>query len=326
MRRQHLAALALPGLLALGLTACTNASAADTANGSASAAGGSAPSSAAASQGTSGGQGDLTQPVATTEGAAAKLVPADLKGSGTLRVAMDASYAPFEYFAKDNKTIIGFDADLSKAIGAKMGLKVVDVNAGFDTILAGIGSGKFDLGMSAFSVTPERTKSVDFVTYLDGGTGIAVPAGNPKHLTMNPKHLCGLAIAGQKGSIQGLNYLPQFSKDCQKAGKQPIKVELYPSQNEANLAVSSGRADAVMADSISMAYQSKLSGGAMELAPGADYEPTPTGVAMPNGSKLAPAISKAMHELVADGTMKKIMNKWGIPSQALSANVGKITR
>lgn len=74
---------------------------------------------------------------------------------------MDASYAPFEYFDKDNTTIIGFDADLSKALAAKMGLTAVDVNAGFDTILAGLSSGKHDLGMSAFSVTPERAQTVD---------------------------------------------------------------------------------------------------------------------------------------------------------------------
>lgn len=324
MRRQHLAALALPGLLALGLAACTNASATN--------AGGTAPAAdGGSSAGASGQQGadntdKLTQPVHTTKGAAAELVPEEVKAKGTLRVAMDASYAPFEYFAKDNSTIIGVDADLSKALGTKMGLKVKDVNAGFDTILAGIGSGKFDMGMSAFSVTPSRAKSVDFVVYLVGGTGIAVPAGNPQNLTMDPDELCGHTIAGQKGSIQGLDYLPAFSKDCKAAGNEPIKIQLYPSQNEANLAVSSGRADAVIADSISMSYQAKLSGGALELAPGKDYDPTLTGVALPNDSELAPAVAKAMDELVKDGTMQKIMDRWGIPDQALSPKVGDIVR
>lgn len=318
MRRPRTAALALPGILVLALSACTNASAADSS--------GAQPTGSQPASGTP-GTSDPTKAVPTeSAGAAAKLVPAKVKAKGTLKVAMDASYAPFEYFDKDNKTIIGFDADLSKALGAKMGLKVQDVNTGFDTILAGLDSGKHDLGMSAFSVTPERTKAVDFVVYLDGGTGIAVPSGNPKGLTMDPKKLCGYTIAGQKGSIQGIDYLPKFSKQCQAAGKQPITIRLYPSQNEANLAVASGRADAVMADSISMAYQSKLSGGRFELAPGADYVPTATGVALPNGSALAPAVSKAMKEVVADGTMKKIMTKWGIPDQALGSDVAKVVR
>lgn len=144
---------------------------------------------------------------------------------------------------------------------------------------------------------------------------------------MDPTKLCGTRIAGQKGSIQGIDYLPAFSKACVKAGQKPITIRLFPSQNEANLALSSGRVDAVMADSISMSYQSKLSsGGRFELAPGKDYEPTKTGVALKNGSDLAPAISAAMKELVADGTMKKLMDKWGVPAQSLGADAGEIVK
>ncbi|WP_137122514.1 ABC transporter substrate-binding protein [Segeticoccus rhizosphaerae] len=315
MRLTRLCALTLPVIGMIALSSCTQAS--QTADPAAGGTGG----------GQGGGASAAAQPAANTKvGKAAKLVPASVKAKGKLTVAMDASYAPFEYFDKDNKTIIGFDADLSKALAGKMGLTAVDVNAGFDTILAGLTSGKHDLGMSAFSVTPERAKTVDFVVYLTGGTGIAVPKGNPKNLTMDPKQLCGLRIAGQKGSIQGIDYLPEFSKACVTAGNKPITIRLFPSQNEANLALSSGRVDAVMADSISMAYQSKLSGGRFELAPGEDYEPTKTGVALKNGSNLVPAISAAMHEVVADGTMKKLMNKWGMPDQSLGDDAGEVVK
>lgn len=59
---------------------------------------------------------------------------------------MDASYPPFEAFDADNKTIIGFDADLSDAIAAKLGVKAEHVNAGFDSILVGLAAGKYDIG------------------------------------------------------------------------------------------------------------------------------------------------------------------------------------
>ena len=73
---------------------------------------------------------------------------------------------------------------------------------------------KYYVGMSAFSASAERAKVVDFVTYGAGGSGIAVPKGNPKALSMDPMTLCGRTIAAQKGTIQGLDYLPKFSADC----------------------------------------------------------------------------------------------------------------
>lgn len=316
MRRTTVSLIALGALLSTA--ACTNAGATAAGTAANPADGAAATSSAAA------GSSEITT---TASEAVKKLVPADVAAKGRLTFAMDASYAPFEYFDTDNTTIIGFDADLSKLIAQKMGLEAKDVNTGFDTILAGLASRKHDIGMSAFSATPERAKNVDFVVYLAGGSGIAVKAGNPKQLSMDPKKLCGAKVSAQKGSIQGLDYLPKFSQDCTAAGEKPITVQLYPSQNEANLAVTSGRADAVLADSISMAYQAKESKGAFELAPGDDYDPTDVAVAVPNDSPLVEPISAALKELHQDGTLKKLLEKWGVPAQAMTqAEVGKVVR
>src|SRR3954464_10094115 len=78
-------------------------------------------------------------------GAAAAKVPAEIKSKGTLTVAADASYPPDEFIDKDGKTVVGMDADLAKALGAQLGLKVNVVNAGFDGIIPGLASGKYDL-------------------------------------------------------------------------------------------------------------------------------------------------------------------------------------
>jgi polar amino acid transport system substrate-binding protein len=206
-----------------------------------------------------------------------------------------------------------------------MGLSAKDVNTGFDTILVGLASGKHDVGMSAFSATPERAKAVDFVVYGAGGSGIAVKANNPQQLSMDPAKLCGHTISAQKGSIQGIDYLPKFSKQCVDAGKTAINIALYPSQNEANLAVASGRADAVLADSVSMAYQAAQSKGAFELAPGADFDPTNIAVALPNGSPLVPAISQALKELDQEGVVTSLATRWSIPEQVIKqARIGKV--
>ncbi|MFE7330140.1 ABC transporter substrate-binding protein [Streptomyces sp. NPDC057565] len=293
----------LPALvagLALAVTACTNASAG---------AGTSAPQAAPASA-----TGGSPATKGAVDAAAAALLPAAIKSKGVLAVASDASYRPFEYFDTDNRTMIGFDIDLTDALGAKLGLKVRHVNAGFDSILPGLAAKKYDIGASAFSVTPERSKTVDFVPYLNGGSGLAAKTGNPLGLKMDPMSLCGHTIAAQKGAIQGLDQLPTISKICTDAGKPAVKIELFPSQDGANLAVVSGRVDAVMADTVSLGMQAKASNGQFELVPGPDYEPAPTGIAVPKGSALKAALEAAMKTALTDGTVESLMKKWNLPA------------
>lgn len=259
-------------------------------------------------------------------GAGAALVPQSIKAKGEIAFAHDASYPPFEYFDKDNTTMIGFDVQLADAIAGKLGLKAKHVNTGFDTILAGLGSGKFDAGMSAFTVTPERSKSVDFVVYFSGGTAIAVPKGNPKKLSIDDLSLCGHKVSAQKGSIQGLNQMPAIDKKCKAAGKPGLSISLYPSQNDANLALTSGRVDAIAADTVSLAYQGKLANGTFELAPAAPYEPAAGGIALAKDSPLTPAVGEAVKELAADGTLQKLGESWSLPADVFTADDGKVIK
>src|ERR1700730_5126321 len=101
---------------------------------------------------------------------AAALVPAKIKAKGTVTVASDASYAPNEFFASDGHTVIGMDVDLAKAIFPLLGLKVKVVNATFATIIPGLTSGKFDLGISSFTDNKLREQTVNFVDYFEAGT------------------------------------------------------------------------------------------------------------------------------------------------------------
>src|ERR1700730_14380611 len=101
---------------------------------------------------------------------AAALVPTSVKAKGTVVVASDASYAPNEFFASDGHTVVGWDVDLAKAIFPLLGLKVKVVNATFATIIPGLTSGKFDLGISSFTDNRLREKQVNFVDYYEVGT------------------------------------------------------------------------------------------------------------------------------------------------------------
>ena len=107
-------------------------------------------------------------------------VPSKIRSKGTLTVASDATYAPMEFIASNGKTVVGVDADLAKDLGTVLGLNFKVVNATFATIIPGIKSGKYDVGMSSFTDTKARQKVVDFVTYFSAGTSFYVKAsGGP---------------------------------------------------------------------------------------------------------------------------------------------------
>jgi len=248
----------------------------------------------------------------------AALVPAAIKSKGTLTVAADASYAPNEFIGSDGKTVEGMDADLAKALAGVMGLKADVKNQTFDSIIPGLASNKYDLGMSSFTDTKEREKTVDFVTYFSAGTSFYAKAqGAP---TVNGlADLCGLKVAVEKGTTQADDSNAQ-SKKCTAAGKKAVTVSVFPDQNGANLAISSGRAQIGMADSPVADYQVKKSNGQFKLL-GTPYGTAPYGIAMNKKSGLAKPVLAGMKALIANGKYKAILTHWGIQSGAITSPV-----
>ena len=229
--------------------------------------------------------------------------------SGQLSIASDATYPPMEFFGpSSNTTVIGADADISKALGQIMGLTAKVQNTPFDSILPGLTAGKYDLGISSFTDSLDRQKTNDFVTYAQAGTSFYASADsgvNPTSLA----DLCGHSVAVEKGTTQ--------QEDAQgQAQKCQVDVQVYPDQNGANLAISSGRAELGMADSPVSAYIVEQSAGKFKL--GAAYGVAPYGIAMKKGSPLAAPLLAAVKALYADGTMQKIFSYWQLPGAAIS--------
>lgn len=237
----------------------------------------------------------------------ANAVPADLKSKGTLTVATDATYPPMEFFGEaDNTTVIGADADLAKALGQVMGLDLKLQNVTFDAILPGIEAGRYDVGMSSFTDTKEREATVDFVTYAQAGSSFFSPADGDTDFATT-EDLCDKSVAVEKGTTQ--------QEDAEAQGEKcSVDVQVFPDQNAANLAISSGRADAGMADSPVAAYIVEQSGGQFKLD-GA-YGLEPYGIALPKGSALAQPLSDAVQAIIDDGAYQEILDYWQLPPEA----------
>jgi polar amino acid transport system substrate-binding protein len=242
-------------------------------------------------------------------------VPASIRAKGTLTVAEDASYAPDEFIASNGKTVIGMDADLAQALATVLGLKANVVNATFDSIIPGLASGKYDLGMSSMTDTKARQKVVDFVSYFSAGTSFYVKAqGGPSISGLSD--LCGRTVAVEKGTTEEIDATAQGVK-CKKAGKGGVTVLTFPDQNGANLALVSNRAQVGMADSPVAAYQVKQSNGQFKLV-GKAYGTAPYGIALPKGNGMAKPLLGAVKQLMSNGVYKAILTKWGISNGAIS--------
>lgn len=248
-----------------------------------------------------------TPPGATSSLAA--MVPAKIKSKGSLTFAMDASYPPDESIASDGHTIVGFDADLGNALAKELGLKANLENIKFDNIIPGLQDGKYDVGLSSFTDTKAREKVVDFVTYFQAGEGFYVKAGSGKKFN-GLASLCGHTVSVESGTTEETDATTQ-SKKCK------VTVLTFPDQNQANLAVSSGRADVGFADSQVVGYIVKQSNGQFEET-GKAFEVAPYGIALPKNNGMAPVILAALKALMADGQYKSILTKWGIQDGAIT--------
>ncbi len=297
----------------VALSGCGSSSTPAAAASSSPAAAGS--SSAAPASGSSAGGTATGGASGGTDAAAAALVPAAVKQAGVLKVATGSGYPPFEFYGSDNKTLTGVDPELMQALGTVLGLKVTLTDLKFDAIIPGLQSKRYDSAAAAMSITPVRNKVVDFVSYFQGGTSLIVKKGNPAKLDLD--NLCGHKVAVEKGTIYADEYLPDFTKACTTAGKPAISVDVYPDQPQATLALSSGRAEASMSDYGPLAYIAQQAKGQFDVLQ-ENYKPSPYGIALPKGSALAPAVEAGLKKLIADGTYKKILEKWQVQAGAIS--------
>lgn len=232
----------------------------------------------------------------------AAMVPDDIKKSGTLRNGVATNYAPTEFIDTDGSTVIGYITAVSKL----MGLKVATTNAAFPSLIPALGS-KYDVSVSAFTITLEREKQVTMASYFKAGFSMAVPKGNPKKIS--PDDLCGHTVAVQTGTAQE-TAAQHKSKQCVKAGHKPIDLLSYASQSDATTNVTGGKADVLYADSVITGYAIKQT-SKLEALGGITDAAKFGVVTAKNDGGLSKAIQVATQKLIDDGTMKKLLAAWG---------------
>jgi polar amino acid transport system substrate-binding protein len=292
-RRAGVATLAA---MALVLTACGN----DSTGGS--------------SSGASGSSGSALPSVSADQTLAAK-VPDAIKKDGVITVGSDTTYPPAEFIGEDGSTIVGFDVDLFSLVAQKLGLKAKFETSPFDSLIAGVGSGKYEAGVSSFTINAERLQQANMVSYFNAGTQWATKKGNPAKV--DPENACGKKIAVQKATVQ-VDDITARSQKCTSAGKPEITIDQYDGQDEATAAVVSGKDDAGLADLPVMIYAVQQSKGQLETV-GKPYGAAPYGYVVPKEqTDYAQALAGAVKSLIDDGSYLKVLKKWGVEGGAIT--------
>lgn len=288
MRISRLAPVALLASAALLLSGCVN----------------NAPATPAASGGSAA--------AVTKDDKAAALLPDDIVKAGKLVIGTDATYAPNEYKDADGKPI-GWEIELTDAMAKKLGLTTEYNLAKFDNIIPSITGGKYDVGVSSFFDTKERQQQVDMVDYYTAGIQWAALADK----TVDPDNACGIKLAVQNGTTEALDDGPAKSNACVAAGKAPIQLLGYDTQDDATAAVTLGRADAMSADSPVTQYAVAQSNGKLKVQ-GDPYSVFLYGmpIAKDRGT-LGQALQAALQSLMDDGTYTAILEKWGVQQGAI---------
>ncbi|WP_327636944.1 ABC transporter substrate-binding protein [Kribbella sp. NBC_00482] len=242
-------------------------------------------------------------------------LPAKIKSAGKIVVGVDATYRPNE-FLQGGKTVVGMDVDLFNAVAQKFGVTVDWQPAGFDTIITGVQSGKYDVGVSSFTINDKRKQQVNMVSYFSAGTLWATAKGNPK--AVNADDACGKTIAVQKGTTQLEDDMPKRQAACKTAGKPEIKLVVREKQDQATADLVAGKADAMLADSPVVLDAIKQTNGQLEQL-GEIYDAAPYGYVIPKAeTQFAQAIVQALQALNTEGTYKSTLQKWNNDSGAIT--------
>jgi polar amino acid transport system substrate-binding protein len=245
----------------------------------------------------------------------AAMVPEDIASDGVITIGTDATYAPNEFLAADGKTVQGFDVDLFDAVAQKLGLRTEYVSAPFANIIPSVQSGKYEIGVSSFTINAERTEVVDMVSYFSAGTQWATQKGNPSGI--QPDDACGKRVAVQKGTVQ-VEDVTARSDECESNGQPAIKIDQYQGQDTATASVVSGKDDAMLADSPVAQYAVQQTDGALETL-GDIYDSAPYGYAVKKGAgDFAQALADAVNALIEEGAYQQALDQWGVGQGAIT--------
>ncbi|MER7177278.1 ABC transporter substrate-binding protein [Streptomyces mesophilus] len=244
-------------------------------------------------------------------------VPEKIRERGTLEiVGSSGSAAPLTFYATDNKTVIGVEPDLAHLVADVLGLEPRINTVSWENIFIGLDSAKYDVGFSNITVTEERKEKYDFATYREDNLGFGAKKGSG--LTVDgPEDVAGLEVAVSSGTNQE-KLLVEWSKDNEKAGREPVDIKYYQSESDTYLALQSGRIDLYLGPNPTAAYHAATSGKTEVVGTYSGAGATLQGLIAATTKKdsgLAEPLAAALDHVIENGTYAKVLDRWGLSDE-----------
>ena len=215
-------------------------------------------------------------------------------GKTTVTVATSPDFPPFE--SLDGSEVVGIEVDILQAITGKLGLEMQLEQMDFESVIPGVQAGKFDIGMSGITITADRQKNCDFTQpYFLASQAIVV--------TPDSDITCKADLEGKTISVQTGTTAEEY---CMENG---YEVLAFTANNDAAAALTSGKAAAWVVDNevgVALAAQQ----GLVVLDEAMTSEPYAFTFA--KDSALTAQFDEALGELLADGTVAAIFEKYGV--------------
>ena len=231
-------------------------------------------------------------------GCGSKSMPAQ---EGTLIMATNAEFPPYEY--KEGDAIVGIDAEVAKLIADKLDLELEIADVDFDSIIPGVQSGKYDMGMAGMTVTDERKEKVNFSDSY--ATGVQVVIVKEDSDIKSIDDLEGKKIGAQQGTT-GYIYA---SDSVENGGYGEENVTGYQNGALAVEALKGGKVDCVIIDN----EPAKAYVAANEGLKILDTEYVTEDYAIcfaKENTELQTKVNDALKALIEDGSVKKVVDKY----------------
>lgn len=241
-------------------------------------------------------------------GAALTAGSAGARRTATFTYCTDPSFPPMEYVGTGGG-IQGYDVDMGSALAKTFGQTAKPLKTAFPGLIAALKAKKCNAVISGIFVTPDRLKQAGAVGYMETHRVFIVKAGNPKHVT-GPNSLKGLKVAVQAGTKYEM-YLKALQK------KIKFSLQSYPGDNDAVAQVILGRANVVLTQDTSFAFQAKAHPGKIQVAYTFPAKDT-FGVYYRKGDPFGTKIRAGIAKLKANGTLARLARKYKIPVSDIS--------
>ncbi len=226
-----------------------------------------------------------------------------VKAAGVLRVGTEGTYTPFSYRDQGSGELVGYDVDVARAVGEKLGVDVEFVETPWDSIFAALEADRFDVVANQVTITPERQAKYDLSEPYAIGEGVIVTRADDNSIT---------SLADLKGKLTAQTTTSNWAQVARDAGARVEPVEGFV---QSVTLLTQGRVDAIINDSIAVyAYLAEKGDTGVKIA-ASTGEKSEQGFAARKDSGLLPDLNAAIDELKADGTLARISEKY------LKANV-----